>query len=57
MSNKKTFTLEALHGYVAPSVSVLACQNEGILCASGDYTLGGGGSYTDADINDNGSYN
>lgn len=34
MSNKKTFTLEALHGYVAPSVSVLACQNEGILCAS-----------------------
>lgn len=34
MSNKKTFTLEALHGYVAPSVSVLACQNEGLLCAS-----------------------
>ena len=39
MSNKKTFTLEALHGYVAPSVSVLACQNEGILCASGDLTI------------------
>ena len=56
MSNKKTFTLEALHGYVAPSVSVLACQNEGILCASGDYTLGGAGSYSYADINENGSY-
>ena len=39
MSNKKTFTLEVLHGYVAPSVSVLACQNEGILCASGDLTI------------------
>ena len=39
MSNKKTFTLEALHGYVAPSVSVLACQNEGILCGSGDLTI------------------
>ena len=35
MSIKNTFTLEELHGYVAPSVSVLACQNEGILCASG----------------------
>lgn len=34
MSIKNTFTLEELHGYVAPSVSVLACQNEGILCAS-----------------------
>ena len=56
MSNKKTFTLEVLHGYVAPSVSVLACQNEGILCASGDFTLGGGGSYGDGDINDNGEY-
>lgn len=56
MSIKNTFTLEELHGYVAPSVSVLACQNEGILCASGDYTLGGAGSYSDADINDNGSY-
>ena len=35
MSIKNTFTLEELHCYVAPSVSVLACQNEGVLCASG----------------------
>ena len=34
MSNKKTFTLEALRGYVAPSVYVLDCQNEGLLCMS-----------------------
>lgn len=34
MSNKKTFTQEALHSYVAPSVSVLHCQNEGLLCVS-----------------------
>ena len=35
MSNKKTFTQEVLHSYVAPSVSVLHCQNEGLLCLSG----------------------
>ena len=44
------------HSYETPFVSLLHCQNEGILCASGDYTLGGAGSYSDADINDNGSY-
>ena len=56
MSNKKTFTQEVLHSYVAPSVSVLHCQNEGLLCVSGDFTLGGGGSYGEGDINDNGEY-
>lgn len=39
MSNKKTFTQEALHGYVAPSASVLDCQSEGVLCGSGDLTI------------------
>lgn len=34
MSIKNTFTQEALHGYVAPSASVLDCQNEGLLCVS-----------------------
>ena len=34
MSIKNTFTQEALHGYVAPSASVLDCQNEGVLCVS-----------------------
>ena len=44
------------HSYETPFVSLLRCQNEGILCASGDYTFGGAGSYSNADINDNGSY-
>lgn len=34
MSIKNTFTQEALHGYVAPSASVLDCQSEGLLCVS-----------------------
>ena len=39
MSIKNTFTQEALHGYVAPSASVLDCQSEGLLCGSGDLTI------------------
>lgn len=34
MSNKKTFTQEAGLCYATPSVSVLDCQNEGVLCVS-----------------------
>lgn len=34
MSIRKTFTQEAGLCYVAPSVSVLDCQNEGLLCVS-----------------------
>ena len=34
MSNKKSFTQEVLHDYVAPSAFVLDCQNEGLLCMS-----------------------
>ena len=42
--------------YIAPSMSVVDLHNEGLLCQSGDFTLGGGGVYGDDDINDNGSY-
>lgn len=34
MSNKKTFTRGGHCNYLTPSVTVLGCQNEGILCAS-----------------------
>lgn len=42
--------------YSAPSILALDVEIEGVLCASGDYTIGGAGKYDDADINDNGSY-
>lgn len=42
--------------YMAPSVNVFNVHVEGVLCASGDYSLGGGGVYDDGDINDNGEY-
>ena len=42
--------------YVAPSVNVLNVHAEGVLCASGDYFLGGGGVYDDDHTNDNGEY-
>ena len=35
MSNKKTFTRGGYCNYLTPSVTVLGCQNEGVLCASG----------------------
>ena len=35
MSNKKTFTRGGHCNYLTPSVTVLGCQNEGVLCASG----------------------
>ena len=50
------FTWEGQCDYLTPSVTVLDCQSEGLLCISGEFNLGGGGSYTDDDINDNGSY-
>lgn len=34
MSIRKTFTQEAGLCYATPSVSVLDCQNEGLLCVS-----------------------
>ena len=42
--------------YVAPAAIELEAYNEGVLCASGEYHLGGGGVYSEEDINDNGSY-
>lgn len=39
MSIRKTFTQEAGLCYATPSVSVLDCQNEGLLCGSGDLTI------------------
>ena len=42
--------------YVAPAAIELEACSEGVLCASGEYHLGGGGSYGEEDINDNGSY-
>lgn len=53
--NKKT----ELRGneYVCPSVVTLDFVSEGLLCLSdGDFTYGGGGTYEDGDINDNGNY-
>ena len=55
--NNNLFTrIGEQHGYAAPSVTVLDYQNEGLLCQSSEFNFGGGGSYTDDDINDNGEY-
>ena len=56
MSIRKTFTQEACLCYATPSASVLDCQNEGLLCVSGEFNLGGGGAYGEGDINENGEY-
>jgi hypothetical protein len=50
------FTWRGQCDYLTPSVTVLDYQSEGLLCISSEFNLGGGGSYTDDDINDNGSY-
>ena len=42
--------------YETPSVKTLDIMSEGLLCVSGDFTLGGGGSYGEGDINDNDEY-
>ena len=42
--------------YVAPSVTVLDVQAEGVLCGSYTWTQGGGGVYGEGDMNDNGEY-
>ena len=47
--------LEGL-SYVAPSVTVLDVQAEGVLCGSYTWTQGGGGVYDGDDMNDNGEY-
>ena len=54
--DNKIFNRGGHHAYATPSVTVLDFQNEGLLCVSGDFNLGGGGVYDDDDINDNGSY-
>lgn len=56
MTVKNNFMEGVSYTYAAPSVTVLDYQSEGLLCISGEFNLGGGGSYTDDDINDNGSY-
>lgn len=42
--------------YSTPAVGVFSYFYEGVLCASGDYFLGGGGIYDDDHTNDNGEY-
>ena len=43
--------------YEAPSIQMLACSSEGVLCQSGyTWTEGGAGSYDEGSINDNGEY-
>ena len=42
--------------YSSPAVDVFSYFCEGVLCASGDYFLGGGGIYDDDHTNDNGEY-
>ena len=42
--------------YVTPSILSLDIKSEGVLCGSYIYHLGGGGTYGDGDINDNGEY-
>lgn len=42
--------------YESPSLTALDVMSEGLLCVSGNFTLGGGGIYEDGDINDNGEY-
>lgn len=56
MSNRQFVLGVAESAYVTPSASVIDCLNEGLLCQSGDFTLGGGGAYGEGDINDNGEY-
>lgn len=51
--NKKT--LGGGYLYDTPLVTTLEFQSEGVLCGSG-FTEGGGGSYGEGDINDNGGY-
>lgn len=51
--NKKIMTWST---YEAPKVQTLDVLSEGVLCASGDYFLGGGGVYGVDDMNDNGEY-
>ena len=42
--------------YEAPSIQMLACSSEGVLCQSGyTWTEGGAGTY-EGSINDNGEY-
>ena len=53
MTLKNKFFNEGV-AYVTPCVTVLDAQVEGVLCES--FTNGGGGSYSDGDINDNGGY-
>ena len=54
MNKNNSMNLEGL-SYVAPSVTVLDVQAEGVLCGSYTWTQGGGGVYDD-DMNDNGEY-
>ena len=42
--------------YEKPSAEVLVVRFEGVICESGGYHQGGGGSYGDDDTNDNGDY-
>lgn len=42
--------------YESPALTALDIESEGLLCQSGEFTLGGGGVYGDDDINDNGEY-
>ena len=46
--------IEGSHPYETPLVKSLEILSEGVLCES--FTTGGGGSYGDGDINDNGEY-
>ena len=54
MNKNNSMNLEGL-SYLAPSVTVLDVQAEGVLCGS-NYHLGGGGVYGDDDIYDNDEY-
>lgn len=47
-------TIEGSYPYETPLVKPLEILSEGVLC--GSFTTGGGGSYGDGDINDNGEY-
>lgn len=49
-------TMQAVSSYETPTVTTLEVLSEGVLCASGDYFLGGGGIYDDDHTNDNGEY-
>ena len=42
--------------YVTPSIFSLDIKSEGVLCGSHIYHSGGGGTYGNGDINDNGEY-